>query len=133
MYNGAATVDLLVERLTTALRADWRRFEIILVNDGSHDDSWNRIEMSAQRWDVVRGIDLMRNYGQHNALLCGIRAARHEFVVTMDDDIQHPPDETPRLLTKADGGFGIIGEYPARMHFRVMNRPAYTVRTTTTD
>ena len=73
IYNGAATVDLLVERLTAALRADGRRFEIILVNDGSHDDSWNRIEALAQQSDVVRGIDLMRNYGQHNALLCGIR------------------------------------------------------------
>ena len=108
IYNGAATVDLLVERLTAALRADGRRFEIILVNDGSHDDSWNRIEALAQQSDVVRGIDLMRNYGQHNALLCGIRAARHEFVVTMDDDLQHPPEEIPRLLVKAEEGFDVV-------------------------
>ena len=108
IYNGAATVDLLVERLTAALRADGRRFEIILVNDGSHDDSWTRIEALAQQSDVVRGIDLMRNYGQHNALLCGIRAARHEFVVTMDDDLQHPPEEISRLLAKADEGFDVV-------------------------
>ena len=108
IYNGAATVDLLVERLTAALRADGRRFEIILVNDGSHDDSWNRIEALAQQLDVVRGIDLMRNYGQHNALLCGIRAARHEFVVTMDDDLQHPPEEISRLLVKAEEGFDVV-------------------------
>ena len=108
IYNGSATVDLLVERLTAALRADGRRFEIILVNDGSHDDSWNRIEALAQQSDVVRGIDLMRNYGQHNALLCGIRAARHEFVVTMDDDLQHPPEEISRLLVKAEEGFDVV-------------------------
>ena len=108
IYNGSATVNLLVERLTAALRADGRRFEIILVNDGSHDDSWNRIEALAQQSDVVRGIDLMRNYGQHNALLCGIRAARHEFVVTMDDDLQHPPEEIARLMAKADEGFDVV-------------------------
>ena len=108
IYNGAATIDLLVERLTTALRSDGRPFEIILVNDGSHDDSWTCIEALAQRLDVVRGIDLMRNYGQHNALLCGIRAARHEFVVTMDDDLQHPPEEISRLLDKADDGFDVV-------------------------
>ena len=108
IYNSAATVDLLVERLTAALGAGGRRFEIILVNDGSHDDSWTRIEALAQQSDVVRGIDLMRNYGQHNALLCGIRAARHEFVVTMDDDLQHPPEEVSRLLIKADEGFDVV-------------------------
>ena len=108
IYNGAATVDLLVERLTAALGADGRRFEIILVNDGSHDDSWTRIEALAQQSDVVRGIDLMRNYGQHNALLCGIRAARHKFVVTMDDDLQHPPEEISRLLAKAEEGFDVV-------------------------
>jgi undecaprenyl-phosphate 4-deoxy-4-formamido-L-arabinose transferase len=56
----------------------------------------------------VRGIDLMRNYGQHNALLCGIRAARHEVVVTMDDDLQHPPEELPKLLAQLDEGWDVV-------------------------
>jgi glycosyltransferase involved in cell wall biosynthesis len=49
----------------------------------------------------LRGINLMRNYGQHNATLCGVRAARYEIIITMDDDLQHPPEEIPLLLAKA--------------------------------
>ena len=56
----------------------------------------------------MRGIDLARNYGQHNALLCGIRAARHAVVVTMDDDLQHPPEEVPELLRKLEEGFDVV-------------------------
>jgi undecaprenyl-phosphate 4-deoxy-4-formamido-L-arabinose transferase len=56
----------------------------------------------------VRGINLLRNYGQHNALLCGIRAARYELTVTMDDDLQNPPEEIPKLLAKLNGGFDVV-------------------------
>src|SRR5262249_4413135 len=65
----------------------------------------------ARSW--VRGIDLMRNYGQHNALLCGIRAASFDTVVTMDDDLQHPPEEIPKLLAKLVEGFDVVYGYPA--------------------
>ena len=56
----------------------------------------------------VRGLNLMRNYGQHNALLCGIRAAKYDVIVTMDDDLQHPPEEIPRLLERLDEGFDVV-------------------------
>src|SRR2546430_1723894 len=67
-------------------------FEVVLVNDDSRDDSWSVIEAEAAVRPWLRGIDLSRNFGQHNALLCGIRAARHEIIVTMDDDLQNPPE-----------------------------------------
>lgn len=57
---------------------------------------------------MVRGLNLMRNYGQHNALLCGIRAARYEVIVTMDDDLQHSPEEIPRLLARLEEGFDVV-------------------------
>ena len=57
---------------------------------------------------AVRGLNLMRNYGQHNALLCGIRAAKYEVVVTLDDDLQHPPEEIPRLLARLKEGFDVV-------------------------
>ena len=57
---------------------------------------------------MVRGLNLMRNYGQHNALLCGIRAAKYDLVVTMDDDLQHPPEEIPRLLARLEEGFDVV-------------------------
>src|ERR1700753_209303 len=98
VYNSAATVGELVERLSAVLAARAPRSEILLGNDGSRDASWQAILAAAAREPRVRGIDLMRNYGQHNALLCGIRAAAGAVVVTLDDDLQHPPEEIPRLL-----------------------------------
>jgi undecaprenyl-phosphate 4-deoxy-4-formamido-L-arabinose transferase len=82
--------------------------EIILVNDGSRDSSWEVISELSSRSPMVRGLNLMRNYGQHNALLCGIRAAKYEVIVTMDDDLQHPPEEIPRLLARLEEGFDVV-------------------------
>jgi undecaprenyl-phosphate 4-deoxy-4-formamido-L-arabinose transferase len=82
--------------------------EIILVNDGSRDRSWEMISKLSSRSPIVRGLNLMRNYGQHNALLCGIRAAKYDVIVTLDDDLQHPPEEIPRLLARLDEGFDVV-------------------------
>jgi undecaprenyl-phosphate 4-deoxy-4-formamido-L-arabinose transferase len=108
VYNSEASLPLLVQRLRPVLAAAHRRFELILVNDGSADRSWNVIEGLASCENWIRGINLMRNYGQHNALLCGIRAARHDIVVTIDDDLQNPPEEIPRLLAKLDEGYDVV-------------------------
>jgi undecaprenyl-phosphate 4-deoxy-4-formamido-L-arabinose transferase len=66
------------------------------------------IEQLAAQHGWVRGIRLMRNYGQHNALLAGIRAARFDTIVTMDDDLQHPPEELPKLFAKMEEGFDVV-------------------------
>jgi undecaprenyl-phosphate 4-deoxy-4-formamido-L-arabinose transferase len=84
------------------------RFEIILVNDGSRDGSWGAICGLAEKYAWVRGINLMRNYGQHGALLCGIQAARYGVIVTVDDDLQHPPEEIPKLLAKLAEGYDVV-------------------------
>jgi glycosyltransferase involved in cell wall biosynthesis len=103
VYEGAAALPELVARLAAVLAVHAPLSEILLVNDGSRDASWQVILGLAGREPApgeprVRGIDLMRNYGQHNALLCGIRAAAGAVVVTLDDDLQHPPEEIPKLL-----------------------------------
>jgi glycosyltransferase involved in cell wall biosynthesis len=108
VYNAAPSLAALHDRLTGVLEAQGIAYEIILVNDGSRDDSWGQIVALGAADSRVHGIDLMRNYGQHNALLAGIRAARHEAVVTMDDDLQHPPEELPRLLGKLADGFDVV-------------------------
>jgi undecaprenyl-phosphate 4-deoxy-4-formamido-L-arabinose transferase len=97
------------------LRGLGTSFEIVLVNDGSRDGSWNTIEALALRHPEVIGVDLMRNYGQHNALLCGIRRARHEVIVTLDDDLQQPPEEIPRLLEKLAEGFDVVYGTPQQL------------------
>lgn len=97
-YNSARTLPELVARLEPVLRAAADRFEVVIVNDGSRDASWAVIEQLRSQYQWVRGIDLIRNYGQHNALLCGIRAAVHDVILTIDDDLQNPPEEIPKLL-----------------------------------
>lgn len=108
VYNSAMTLRPLVERLGSVLAATGQRYELLIVNDGSRDECWSVIEKLAQEKDWIRGITLMRNYGQHNALLCGIRQARYDTVLTLDDDLQHPPEEAPVLLAKLNQGFDVV-------------------------
>ncbi|HBD09579.1 MAG TPA: glycosyltransferase [Syntrophobacteraceae bacterium] len=108
VYNSAACMAELLARLAVVLERSSESYEVILVNDGSHDRSWEILCQLSSQYPWVRAIDLMRNYGQHNALLCGIRAADHDIVVTMDDDLQHPPEEIPKLLAKLDEGYDVV-------------------------
>lgn len=114
VYNSALSLPTLVERLDSVLKHPCHQYEVILVNDGSRDASWSVIEHLCGRFPFVRGIDLMRNYGQHNALLVGIRAAQYEIIITMDDDLQHPPEEIPHLLTKLSEGYDVVYGTPLR-------------------
>jgi glycosyltransferase involved in cell wall biosynthesis len=114
VYRGAETLEPLVERLAQVLPAFAQAYEVILVNDDSPDNSWEIIERLVQRYTWVRGIRLMRNYGQHNATLCGVRAARYEITVTMDDDLQHPPEEISRLLEKLNEGYDVVYGAPRK-------------------
>ncbi len=107
VYNAEATIGELVDRIDAVLRASGP-FEIVLVNDGSRDRSGAVIAALAAARPDVRAIDLMRNYGQHNALLAGIRAARNDVVVTIDDDLQNPPEEIPKLLAKLAEGWDVV-------------------------
>lgn len=112
VYNGADTLPLLVEELQQVLPSVAEAYELVLVNDGSPDASWQVIEQLAGQKDWVRGVDLMRNYGQHNATLCGVREAQYEVIVIMDDDLQNPPKEIPRLLAKLEEGYDVVYGVP---------------------
>jgi undecaprenyl-phosphate 4-deoxy-4-formamido-L-arabinose transferase len=114
VYNGARTLPEVLARLYPVLSVLGRPFEVLLVNDGSTDGSRDVVTRLAGRWPDVRGVNLLRNYGQHNALLCGIRLARHEVVVTLDDDLQHPPEEIPRLLARLAEGCDVVYGTPKR-------------------
>jgi glycosyltransferase involved in cell wall biosynthesis len=108
VFNGEAALRELVSRLERTLSDASREFELILVNDGSGDRSWEVISQLSRAHPWVRGLDLARNYSQHNALLAGILEARKEIVVTMDDDLQHPPEEIPKLLDKLAEGYDVV-------------------------
>jgi undecaprenyl-phosphate 4-deoxy-4-formamido-L-arabinose transferase len=113
VYNSASILPKLLARLHPVLVRRGVPFEIVLVCDGSPDDSWEEISRLSDQWPEVRGIELMRNYGQHNALLCGIRAAKHSVIVTIDDDLQHPPEEIPAVLDRLAEGFDLVYGTPA--------------------
>ena len=112
VFNAGETLRYLVTAVS-ALRNEVD-LEMILVNDGSRDRSWDLILDLADGNGWIRGINLMRNFGQHNALLCGIRAARFEVVVTLDDDLQNPPGEVPKLLAKLEEGFDLVYGTPRK-------------------
>ncbi len=114
VYNSEASLESLLMQLAQVLPDLTPRYEVILVNDGSRDHSWEKVLALSQIYPWVRGINLMRNYGQHNALLCGIRLAEGQVIVTMDDDLQHPPQEIPKLLRKLEEGYDVVYGTPER-------------------
>jgi glycosyltransferase involved in cell wall biosynthesis len=114
-FNSQESLPHLAERLKPVLDAVSQAYELVLVNDGSSDRTWEVISELARKNPWIRGLNLMRNYGQHNALLAGIRAARHEVIVTLDDDLQHPPEEIPLLLEKLREGFDVVYATPEKM------------------
>ena len=129
VYNSENTLAELVERLEPVLKDCCTAYELILVNDGSRDRSWAAIHSLSRSYPWVRGINLMRNYGQHNALLCGLRSACYTTSVTMDDDLQHPPEEIPRLLAKlADGEDVVYGTPIKQAHTLWRNLASYFTR-----
>lgn len=101
-YRSSESLPPLIEELARVLPALAATYEVIIVNDGSPDEgkTWAVIRELAARYSWIHGINMMRNYGQHNALLCGIRSARGDVIVTMDDDLQHPPSEIAKMLMK---------------------------------
>jgi glycosyltransferase involved in cell wall biosynthesis len=98
VYRAEKTLSDLYGQLSAAMSEVASAFEIIFVEDGGGDGSWPIIAGLAAKDARVRGIRLSRNYGQHNAVLCGIRAAKYELILTMDDDLQHPVTEIAPLL-----------------------------------
>lgn len=114
VYNSEKNIPDLTERLVKVLEHMASNYEIIYVNDGSQDSSWQIICELVERFNYIKGINLMRNTGQHNALLCAIREAKYEIIVTMDDDLQHPPEEIPKLINEFSKGYDVV--YGAPKH-----------------
>jgi glycosyltransferase involved in cell wall biosynthesis len=129
VYNSEKILDELISRLLPVLAQAANRYEVILVNDGSRDESWAEISRLSRQYPCVHGIQLMRNYGQHNALLCGLRAASYAITITIDDDLQHPPEEIPNLLKKIDEGFDVVYGTPLKQqHGLWRNLASYFTR-----
>ncbi len=129
VFRSEKSIGLLVERLAQELPTLAESFEVILVEDQGGDGSWSVIQAMAAKHAFVRGYRLMRNYGQHNAVLCGIRAARNATIVTMDDDLQHPVQNIKDLLDKLDEGHDVVyGTPDVERHSALRNIASLTTK-----
>ena len=108
VYKSRECLPELYRRLTASLPATGLDYEILLIEDGGLDGSWEYIASLAEADARVKAVKMSRNYGQHNAILCGIRAASREIAVTLDDDLQNPPEEIPALLRRLGEGFDVV-------------------------
>ncbi len=109
VYNEEASLPRLVERLRTVMTGMGRPYEIIFVDDGSRDNSLTMLR-GFTRWPEIKVVELTRNYGQHAAVFSGFSVVRGDIIVTLDADLQNPPEEIPRLVTvMEEGGFDVVG------------------------
>jgi undecaprenyl-phosphate 4-deoxy-4-formamido-L-arabinose transferase len=110
VYNEEENLRELGERLLRTLSGMGRPFEIILVDDGSSDRSWDLLtELHEQYPDNLRALQFNRNFGQHQAIFAGFQSARGEVMITLDADLQNPPEEIPRLVAKLEEGYDTVG------------------------
>jgi len=108
VFNSEPIVATTIDRTVAFFESHGFSYEVILVNDGSTDGSWDVLQRAPARYPHVRVINLLRNYGQHNANLCGLRRATGDYVITMDDDLQNPPEEIIHLIEKAMTGPDVV-------------------------
>lgn len=115
VYRSKQTLKELHRRLVETLKPTVSRLEIIFVDDGGEDGSWDIICELAHTYSGVQGLKHSRNYGQHSALLTGIRAATCDIIVTLDDDLQNPPEEIPKILKQLAKGYDVAYGTPQKV------------------
>ena len=122
VYNSEYTLDELYERIMVVFEDITENYEIILIDDCSSDGSWEKMKNLREKDKRVKIIHLLRNFGQHNATVCGFNYCNGDYVITMDDDLQHPPEEIPKLIEKINEGFLVVfGEYKEKKHSKFEN------------
>ena len=121
VYRSAPTLSLLVDRLMPVLESTGKTYEVVFVDDGSADNSWDTlVKLQERNPERIAAVRLMRNYGQHNALMCGFRHSRGRVVVTIDDDLQNPPESIPTLLDALEKAeFDVVYGYSREKKHRV--------------
>ncbi|MBV8054191.1 MAG: glycosyltransferase [Deltaproteobacteria bacterium] len=124
VYNEAANLPVLWARIRPILRDSAWEWEIVFVDDGSTDDSLEILREYSHEDPRVRVVELARNFGQHSALLAGFRNSAGDVVVTLDADLQNPPEEIPRLLEAISQGNDVVGGWRAARQDRIYRRVA---------
>jgi undecaprenyl-phosphate 4-deoxy-4-formamido-L-arabinose transferase len=122
-YNSESFVSMTLDRIVHSMEDLGHQFEIVVVNDGSSDGTWRVISQKARLDTRIIAINLLKNYGQHSALMCGLRHTSGQYVVTLDDDLQNPPEEIAKILShcRKNNHDLVIGEFtePQKARFRM--------------
>ncbi|MEO6570524.1 MAG: glycosyltransferase [Ilumatobacteraceae bacterium] len=126
-YRTPGTLPLLCAELVQHVLPLVSEMELIVVDDGSPDHTWNDIHELSQAHDWVRGVRLLRNYGQHNALLAGMRHARFDLILTIDDDLQNPPSEAPKLFAALDDDTDLVYGTPIEQQHSIGRNAASVI------
>ncbi len=123
VYRSEQSLGTLVARITRVFEEMGRPVEIVLVDDASPDNSWKILkELKQDHEGILKIVRLLTNRGQHNAILCGMSLSTADYVVTMDDDLQNPPEEIPRLIKALEQGYDlVIGAYESKKHAAFRN------------
>ena len=108
VYNSEASLGELCQRISNVFSEIEEFYEIILVDDSSEDNSWQIMKELKKNDKNIKIIQLMRNFGQHNAIICGFYHVTGKYVITMDDDLQNPPEEIPKLINKIKEGYDVV-------------------------
>jgi len=122
VFNSESTLDELNTRLFCVLAKTTNNFEILYIDDGSTDGSWENLKKIKKTDSRIKIIHLLKNYGQHNAIFCGFRHSSGNFVISMDDDLQTVPEEIPKLIRKISEGYSVVyAKYLIKKHGMVEN------------
>lgn len=115
VYNGSKTIEALVDKINSVFSA--YDYEIVLVNDCSRDNSSEVCRNLCEKYKFIKFIDLRRNYGEHNAVMCALNYCSGDYAAIIDDDLQNPPEEILKLIEEADRGFDVVyAKYHKKKH-----------------
>jgi len=116
VYNSTNILDALIDNIKKNVLINFKNTEVILVNDFSSDDSWQKIKSLKTKNDFIKGITLKKNYGQHSAIFCGLKNCTGDFVVCMDDDMQHDPKHILKMTNELKSNDVCYVKYEKREH-----------------
>jgi dolichol-phosphate mannosyltransferase len=131
VYNESSLVEELIRRVTINVKKITEDFEIIIVDDGSKDQTWELIGKEAKKENRVKGVKFSRNFGHHYAITAGLHTSTGDWVVVMDGDLQDRPEVIPDLYSKAQSGFDVVfvsrKNRPESIGYRILQRVYYSL------
>jgi glycosyltransferase involved in cell wall biosynthesis len=131
VYNESSLINELIRRVKTNIKLITEDYEIIIVDDGSQDNTWNSIEEEAKSESRIKGVKFSRNFGHHYAITAGLHNSNGDWVVVMDGDLQDRPEVIPDLYKKAQEGFDVVfvsrKNRPEKLYYRIAQKFFYLI------